>query len=273
MSTAAIQRQYDEVIADNYDLDPQDLTNRMLDLALAHLSQEACLAEGLPPLKSLDLGMGTGLFFEKLRNASARDIQPYGLDVSQRMIDLARRRIPDLQAVIDDAANIGSRLVGETFDLVSTHFITGFVAIDHLAPRIWEKLKPGGYWSFVGATSGAYPELQRKAQSKLLRFLGRGRRFEATDLITPADCDAVVDCFRRHGFEVCSAELAEPKLEFPDFDAFMEFAYHGGWLTPFIEEIGLQRAPPLLQKMLNMIVFPMSDCHRVAIGVARRPLE
>ncbi|MBA4018918.1 MAG: class I SAM-dependent methyltransferase [Pirellula sp.] len=271
MSTAAIQRQYDEVIAAHYDLDAQDLTNRMLDLALEHVEREALLAAGHTPLKALDLGMGTGLFLEKLRNASARGIQPFGLDLSARMVDFAKRRIPDLQAVIDDAAAIDGHFVNESFGFVSTHFVTGFVPMEHLAPRIWNKLQPGGYWSFLGAVSSAYPTLQKKARSKLLRFLGRGRKFEARDLLTPVDCNAISDCFQRHGFEVCSLELARPKLEFADFDAFMEFAYHGGWLTPFIEAIGLQNAKPWLKSMLNMLVFPLSDEHHVAVGLARRP--
>ncbi|MGC3967868.1 MAG: class I SAM-dependent methyltransferase [Pirellulales bacterium] len=106
MSTAAIQRQYDEVIAANYDLDAQALTNRMLDLALEHVICVPLLAADAPPLKALDLGMGTGLFLEKLRNAATREIRPFGLDLSPRMVDFAKRRIPDLQAVIDDAAEI-----------------------------------------------------------------------------------------------------------------------------------------------------------------------
>jgi hypothetical protein len=273
MSTAAIQRQYNEVIAAHYDLDPQDVTKRTLDLALTHLREAAFLSADLPPLKVLDLGMGTGLFLEKLRHASSREMQPYGLDVSEKMIEIAQVRISDLQAVIDDAANVDDIFVGESFDLICTHFITGFVAIDHLAPRIFERLKPGGYWSFVGGTSGGFPGLQRKAGSRLVRLLNRGRSIESEKLLTPADRGAVLECFARHGYETRSSETFEPELYFNDFDEFMEFAYRGGWLTPFIENLGLHKANPFLQKLLTALVFPMRDCHRIVVGLARRPLE
>ncbi|MEZ6060958.1 MAG: hypothetical protein R3C19_11400 [Planctomycetaceae bacterium] len=82
MSTVvAIQRQYDEVIAHNYDLDPLSLTNDSLDHAIEQLAAEGCLAAGLPALRSLDPGMGTGLFYEKLR-VSARELLMFGLDLS-----------------------------------------------------------------------------------------------------------------------------------------------------------------------------------------------
>jgi len=273
MSNAAIQRQYNEVIAAKYDLDPQDVTKRTLDLALAHLRDAAFLSADLPPYRVFDLGMGTGLFLEKLRDASPREMRPYGLDVSEKMIEIAETRIPDLQAVIDDAANIDDAFVDESFDLICTHFVTGFVAIDHLAPRIFAKLKPGGYWSFVGGTSGGFPGLQRKAGSRLVQLIGHGRKFSREKLLTPADHAAVTTCFSRYGFETRSSQLFEPELYFEDFDEFLEFAYHGGWLTPFVENLGLHKANPFLRKLLTALVFPMRDCHRIVVGLARRPSE
>ena len=40
----------------------------------------------------LDLGLGTGRFLEKLRACSLRPIHPYWLDISHKMIDVARLR-------------------------------------------------------------------------------------------------------------------------------------------------------------------------------------
>jgi hypothetical protein len=273
MSTAAIQRQYNEVIAAHYDLDPQFVTTRALACALDQLKDTKCLSVGLPTLDLLDLGMGTGLFIEQFRRASHRETRPCGLDLSERMVEIAQGRIPDLVAAIDDAANFDAHFGDDRFDLICTHFITGFVPIEHLAPLIWERLKPGGYWSFVGGTSGAFPTLQKKSQSRLLRMMFGGKKFEPTELITPADCDAVVQCFDRHHFATSQATTFEPELHFSDFEEFMEFAYRGGWLTPFIEELGLQHASPSLQAMLNALVFPMCDHHRIVIALAQRPID
>src|SRR5262245_42757079 len=106
MHIKLIQRHYDEVIAPYYDLDPQSIISDSLDVAIAQILDWLPAGEELRPLKVLDLGMGTGRFLEKLRARTSREIQPFGLDLSEKMISIARDRIPDLVAVVDDAANM-----------------------------------------------------------------------------------------------------------------------------------------------------------------------
>jgi SAM-dependent methyltransferase len=272
MSMAAIQRQYDEVIAANYDLDPQSVTNDSLDRALEQLRYIYVGTYTVAPVRVLDVGMGTGLFYEKLRQNFRQPFQPFGLDISERMIAIASKRVPGLIASVDDAANLDLYFNEDPFDLVCTHFVTGFVPLDHLMPRIWNKLKPGGYWSFIGGTSGAFPVLQRKSKSRLVKALFGGRRLDFEGLLTPDNCADVVRGFRDGGFEVCASETFEPELLFRDFDEFMEFAYHGGWLTPFIQELGLHNIRPSICKILNAFVFPITDHHRIVIGLARKPV-
>jgi hypothetical protein len=75
------------------------------------------------------------------------------------------------------------------------------------------------------------------------------------------------------GFEIVQSETWEPELKFPDFDTFLDYGYHGGWLTPFIEELGLHRAPRWQRLLLNLLVFPVTDHHSIAMAVARKPLH
>ena len=84
---------------------------------------------------------------------------------------IASQKLPDLIAAIDDGANLDQHFSDERFDLVATHFVTGFVPIEHIAPRIFAKLAAGGVWSFVGGTTPGYPELQRRAAHPLLKLL------------------------------------------------------------------------------------------------------
>ena len=51
----------------------------------------------------------------------------------------------------------------------------------------------------------------------------------------------------------------------------MEYAYTGGWLTPFIEDMGLHKAGRMIQTMLNTFVFPIKDHHRILQAVAVNP--
>lgn len=270
METTAIQRQYDCVIADQYDQDPLYVTGSSLDRAMSQLQNEELLIELLPALRVLDIGMGTGMFLQKLRSHSARRIVPHGIDISHRMLEIAQQKLPDLTAAVDDGANIDQHFCDEFFDLVSTHFVTGFVPIEHLAPRIHHKLNQGGCWSFVGGTSEGYDELQRRASNPLVRLMFGGRTPSVQGMICPENEQAVVRVMQQSGFEILAAETYEPELRFADFDAFMQYAYHGGWLTPFIEEIGLHRIRPWQKLVLNKIIFPVVDHHRIVLVLARK---
>ncbi len=271
MPSGTIQRQYDDVIASQYDRDPQNVTSDTLNRALWHLSDAGLFNPVLPPVKVLDIGMGTGMFLDKLRRHSSRSIVPFGLDISRQMVAVAHSKLPDLTAMIDDGANVERHFCDEEFDLVATHLVTGFVPIEHLAPRIFEKLRPGGYWSFVGGTSAGYPELQRRAANPILRLLFGGRSANLQGMICPSSEQDVVAILRSAGFEIVVAETFKPELAFPTFDSFMEYGYRGGWLTPFIEDIGLHRCPRWQQAVLNRVVFPVRDHHSIVIALARRP--
>src|SRR5215831_10100101 len=90
METQTIQRQYDEVIAPHYDLDPQAVLGTSLNRAAHQIRQQHLPGNSLEPLRVLDLGVGTGLFLAKLKALAGDQIQPFGLDLSEKMIDCAR---------------------------------------------------------------------------------------------------------------------------------------------------------------------------------------
>ena len=267
MQTDVIQRQYDEVIAPHYDHDPQDVTTRSLDIAIELLRRHESLDS--QPIKVLDLGMGTGLFLERLISLAGVEIEPFGLDLSSKMIDAARMKLPRLVAEVDDAANLDCRFNGHRFDIISTHFITGFVPMALLALKIRSKLSVGGYWSFVGGTKGGFPVLQAKAKSKPIQWLFGGQSVNVEELVfNPADREEVIHTMEANGFKIVECETFNPELYFKNFQSFMEFAYWGGWLTPFIESLGLHKSAPVASYADERTVF--SDTrpsqHRDRVG-------
>lgn len=271
MQTQTIQRQYDEVIAPHYDNDPQSTTRNSLTRAVEQIRQQEIFADGSAFFKVLDLGMGTGMFLEELLRFAPDRIQPYGLDLSARMIDCASRKIPELRSAVDDAANFDAHFLGQSFDLISTHFITGFVPLSVLAPKIHGRLEEGGYWSLVGGTKSAWPLLQRRANSWLLRKLCGGRRVSVDELVcNPADRAEFDRVLEANGFVVRAAETFRPTLRFADFDEFMTFAYYGGWLTPFVESLNLHRLSPRMRWFLNRCYFPTEDRHSIEIILAQK---
>lgn len=275
MDTAVIQRQYDDLIAPHYDLDPQNLMAMSLDRALDNLRDTELLnfTPGSAPLRTLDLGMGTGTFLHELSQQSIRDVEPCGIDLSANMIRVAENKLPGLEAYVDDAARFDRHFPDAKFDLISTHFMTGFVPVETLAPMIYEHLAPGGYWSFVGSSSLAYPRLREIAESRLIRLIFKGRSLPFDNMIVPQNEETLHDAFRDSGFEPVTSSAFEPELHFPDMQSFMSFAYNGGWLTPFIEALGLQHAGRTTRALLNRCVFPVHDHHHILLALVRRPPE
>jgi SAM-dependent methyltransferase len=271
MKTLTIQRQYDEVIAAHYDLDPQSVIGPSLDRAADQLRRHDLFEPANKSLSVFDVGVGTGVFLEKLAALGGPGLQPFGLDLSERMIDAARRKIPDLVAAVDDAVNLDAYFPDQSFDLICTHFITGFVPMQVLAPKIWSRLEEGGYWSFVGGTKAGFPALQAKADGKALRWLLGGRRLEVDAMVcNPAGREEVFETLETNGFKVQECETFEPALRFRNLDEFMDFAYRGGWLTPFIEALGLHQAGASVRLMMNTFFFPVDDHHTIEIALAQK---
>lgn len=269
MESSVIQRQYDEVIASRYDFDPQSVIGDSLDRALAQIRRRQHSEPGDLPLNVLDLGVGTGRFLEKLRGDFA--IQPFGLDLSQKMIDIAQARLPDLTPAIDDAAQFDRQFPSVAFDLISTHFITGFVPLSVLAPRVHARLESGGLWSYTGGTSLGFPALQKKACSIPFRWAFGIKTFDVSQYVhCPGNQDDVARTLEEHGFKICDIETFEPPVEFGNYGQFMDFAYYGGWLTPFIEGLGIHKASPLSRAFMNSLFFPIKDHHSVVVALARK---
>jgi SAM-dependent methyltransferase len=271
MHTDVIQRQYNDIIAPHYDEDPQSVTSDALERALGQiLRRPPAGANGLP-LRVFDVGTGTGLFLGKLKAGAGRSIEPFGLDLSEKMIEVAQARIPDLRAVVDNAANLDAHFPGESFDLIATHFITGFVPASVLAPKIWDRLEEGGYWSFIGGTKQGFPTLQAKAQSRILRWLFGGKKLDVDHMVcNPADRVELVQTLEQHGFVIRECETFRPEIRFANLNEFLEFAYYGGWLTPFVEALGLHRAGVVLRLVLNTFFFPIKDHHCIEVVLAQK---
>ena len=75
----------------------------------------------------LDVGCGVGAF---LRLVADRGAEPFGLDASEALIDLARRRVPEADLRVGDMESLPYD--ADTFDLV-TGFTSFFFANDMVA--------------------------------------------------------------------------------------------------------------------------------------------
>jgi SAM-dependent methyltransferase len=269
MNTDTIQRQYDEVIAGCYDLDPQSVIGGALDWAAEQLGKQELLDNGRP-LRVLDVGVGTGRFLARLKQIGGERIRPFGIDLSEKMVELARIKVPDLVAAIDDAGNLEAYFQGQSFDLICTHFVTGYVPMRVLAPKIRAHLSPGGCWSLVAGTKAGFPGLRARANGRLFRWLLGARPLVVDDIVcNPAGRDEVLATLDATGFAVRHCETFTPQLRFRNLQEFMDFGYRGGWLTPFIEAVGLHRAGRITRLLMNCFFFPIKDHHSIEIVLAQ----
>ena len=89
----------------------------------------------------LDVACGQGVFARRLQE---QGVIVTGIDSSEKLIELARRRSPEIKYFVSDASNL-SRFPDKSFDAVSC--IMAIMNIDPLAPVIREMarvLKKGG---------------------------------------------------------------------------------------------------------------------------------
>src|SRR5262249_37336723 len=147
----------------------------------------------------------------------------------------------------------------------------GFVPLAVLAPKIRAKLADGGCWSIVAGTKAGFPELQRQANVPHIRWMFGGKSLQVGALgCNPAGRREVTDPLEAEGFAAGDCETFTPEVRFANLDEFLEFAYRGGWLTPFVEALGLHEASWPVRTFLNTCVFPMKDHHSIEIVLAEK---
>ncbi len=227
MSTATVQRAYNDVVAPYYDLDPQGVTGDSLDRAVLQLRQHHAFDDAAP-FRVLDLGHGHRAVPRQAqgpRRRADRPVRPR--PGSENMVENARRKLPDLIAEVDDAANLDTRISRAVLRLHLHPFHHRLRADDACSRR---KSGIASKTAATGRSSAARWEPIRCCRPRPARAWSAGGSAPAREpvnelVLQPGQlCGGRADA-EAHGFDVCVAETFEPALAFRDFDEFMEFAY------------------------------------------------
>ncbi|AFY54185.1 methylase involved in ubiquinone/menaquinone biosynthesis [Rivularia sp. PCC 7116] len=267
-----IQRQYDEIIAPNFDIDAKGIYASTYQKGIIQL-QNTNLLQSKTPLQVLDIGIGTGSFLEQIALLCEGEVSPFGVDISEKMLEIAKNKIPNLRTIVDDATNLEKHYANRSFDLICSHFITGYVPMRELAPKIWNLLDEGGYWSLIGQTMTSYPNLRKledSLASKLIYWVSGNSKLDYDIVSSPEGHSEVIEMLEENDFEVCQIETFEPKIDFANLDDFLDFGYYNGWLTPFIEQLGIHKASKMLSLMINILLFPIHDNQSIEIALAKK---
>jgi len=95
--------------------------------------------------KVLEIGCGTGLFTEKLYNATKSDIT--GIDISEDLLEIARKKIPDANFLIEDAMNLSFQ--DATFDVICGSSVIHHLDMEEAYKEFFRVLRPGGRMVFA----------------------------------------------------------------------------------------------------------------------------
>ena len=141
-----------------------------------------------PGQRILDVGCGVGAF---LRLAADGGAEPFGLDASEALIDLARRRVPEADLRVDEMESLPYD--SDTFDLV-TGFTSFFFANDIVAAlrEAGRVAKPGA--PVVIQVWGAHERCSLEAMKEIARPFFPARPADAPpdpDLSQPGALEAL----------------------------------------------------------------------------------
>ena len=107
-----------------------------------------------------------------------------------------------------------------------------------------------------------------------MRLAFGGNRLAVQEITcNPAGREELVELLPRNGLEIAAGETLAPPVRFRNLEDFLEFGYRGGWLTPFVAAVGLDRAGWLKRKLINLLCFPIADHHEIEIILARKPAQ
>jgi len=111
------------------------------------------LLELEPGLKVLEIGCGSGLLLSILEN---KGCIPYGIDISEDALEIARKRVKSGEVYAAGATN--TPFEDSSFDrLVANHLIEHLPDLDHALPEWKRVLKPGGILAFC-TPNKLYPD-------------------------------------------------------------------------------------------------------------------
>ncbi|SEC94017.1 Ubiquinone/menaquinone biosynthesis C-methylase UbiE [Streptomyces sp. 3213] len=196
---AAIRESYDTVAADYVQLVKNPAELDPLSRAMLAAFAETVRSAGLGPVA--DLGCGPGKVTAYLAELG---VPVFGIDLSPRMIELARRAYPELTFTVGSmtAPEIGDDELGGVLAYFSTHH-TPPEQLPVVFGEFHRTLAPGGHLMLAGHVGDN--QLRRPTQA----YGGHPVSYES-HLIPP---ERIAELLERAGFAITARLIQEPTAE------------------------------------------------------------
>jgi len=207
-----------------------DLTNRLISLGLDKLWRKRACEEVLKfvdgnNLKILDVACGTGdmmLCMRKRLEKRNLSAEFYGLDCSEEMVKIARRKVPFAKLTVGTAEEMP--YPDESFDVVSIAFgLRNFSDRGKASQEIERVLKPGGKLvilefsrsnSFLGKLAWAYTRGIVPIVGALITGNRRAYEHLVNSISSFPSPEKLAEEFRGNGFKVKSLRWLFPRIAF-----------------------------------------------------------
>jgi trans-aconitate methyltransferase len=191
----------------------------------------------------LDLGCGTGALTAEI---AARGAQTLGVDPSEEMIGLAKRKYPELKFEVADARTL--KFEAE-FDAVFSNAVLHWIPeADQVIARVRRALKPAG--RFV-AEFGGRGNIQRLVEGFHRAFAALGMR--EPEGVSPWFYPSVAEyavLLEKHGLEVREASLFDRPTPLEDGERGLE-----NWIRlfrqAFLEKMGEESSARWIREVEN----------------------
>ena len=257
---------YDRFVAEHYDEDAFGIIASSRALALAQMRAIHALKPGL---LVCDFGVGTGeclLAIDAEHEARAM----WGVDVSARMLDLARSKLQrrgrmNVTKLLESCATqVAQQLPPRGMDVAVSHFLLNYVDHANLARAVSRTVRPDGLWSIVTSQRDSFPVLADLGRTFLPAAYDPDRHCSV-----PTSTERFEALVESHGFELVRRDRHTCPIRFDRFDQALHFARHSGWFASDIVESVPEDVIATLRGSIAH-TFPVVDEARVAVLLFRR---
>lgn len=226
-------------------------------------------------LRIVDLGVGNGTFLARL-DTHFQNADFTGFDISEEMLKIAQKNLPQMQAVRGSASFASSHLKKESQSLVLAHFINAYVSSEVLFSQAKTILEPNGLFSYIGTSEESFSELKTGVELYISRnsisscLLAHFYRRAVKKTLVPHNA---LNLMQDSGFDVVSNARLEIPVRFDSVDEFMAFGVDGSWfLNAFNVPIVPDRiiAAGLRYFVQRVFQFPLETRHVIDVVLGRK---
>ena len=236
----------------------------------AHLGQR-------PHYKVLDLGVGNGVFLQKLKQHMPL-AQFTGIDVSKDRLKRARESLP-LTTIETSATEASHYLPHHSQDLVLAHFINAYIPIHTLFNEAKLLARANGHFSLITTTYESFPIAQQQladfiSQESLLgSIVGHYYKSIIKNTTVAASENELLHAFPENDFQVIDHQRLYIPITLNNIDELALFGLEGTW---FLNNLSIRMLPKnfLIQRLKRLFgkifTFPYQDTHIIDVILAKK---